>query len=211
MKKFLYSSILLLGVFGFTSCTESDSTTEEFGDWQNRNETYFSDIYQKAKADTVNYKIIRSWSLEKDMATSPENNIVVQVLKVGTGSGCPLYTDSVRVHYEGRLIPSATYTGGYVFDKTWSGEYNLATMHPTTMSVSGLIDGMVTALMKMHIGDRWKVYIPYQLGYGTTTSSSTSIPGYSTLIFDLTLSSYYRMDTTVPDDQAKPFTGWVDD
>jgi FKBP-type peptidyl-prolyl cis-trans isomerase FklB len=79
------------------------------------------------------------------------------------------------------------------------------------MSVSGLIDGMVTALMKMHIGDRWKVYIPYQLGYGTTTSSSTSIPGYSTLIFDLTLSSYYRMDTTVPDDQAKPFTGWVDD
>lgn len=211
MNKFLYFSILLLGSLGFASCTETKEDLEEFGNWQYRNETYFNDIYQKAKSDTKDYKIIRSWSLEEGVATSPDDNIVVQVINQGAGSGCPLYTDSVRVHYEGRLIPSATYTSGYVFDKTWTGDYNLATMHPTTFCVSALVDGMTTALMNMHIGDRWRVYIPYKLGYGTTTSSSTSIPAYSTLIFDLTLVSYYRVNTDIPKNQAKSFTGWIED
>lgn len=211
MNKFLYFSILLLGSLGFASCTETKEDIEEFGNWQSRNETYFNDIYQKAKSDTKDYKIIRKWSLEEGVATSPDDNIVVQVINQGAGSGCPLYTDSVRVHYEGRLIPSATYTSGYVFDKTWTGNYNLATMHPATFCVSGIVDGMSTALMNMHIGDRWRVYIPYQLGYGTTTSSSTSIPAYSTLIFDLTLVSYYRVNTDIPKNQAKPFAGWIED
>jgi len=211
MNKFLYFLILLLGSLGFASCTETKEDLAEFGDWQNRNETYFTNIYQKAKSDTNDYKIIRDWSLEKGVATSPEDNIVVQVLNQGVGSGCALYTDSVRVHYEARLIPSATYTSGYVFNKTWSGDYNLATMHPATLRVSALVDGMTTALMHMHIGDRWRVYIPYQLGYGTTTSTSTSIPAYSTLIFDLTLVSYYRVGTQVPSNQAKPFIGWIED
>jgi len=49
----------------------------------------------------------------------------------------------------------------------------------------------------MHIGDRWKVYMPYQLAYGE--SGSSSIPGYSTLVFDMTLVAYYRAGTTLPD------------
>ena len=37
----------------------------------------------------------------------------------------------------------------------------------------------------MHKGDHWTIYIPYQLGYGS--SKTGSVPAYSTLIFDLRL------------------------
>ena len=42
-----------------------------------------------------------------------------------------------------------------------------------------------TALQNMHKGDYWRVYIPSELGYGT--SDYSTIPGYSVLVFDLTL------------------------
>lgn len=37
----------------------------------------------------------------------------------------------------------------------------------------------------MHPGDRWMIYIPYELGYGSRTSGP--IPAYSTLIFEVEL------------------------
>ena len=40
-------------------------------------------------------------------------------------------------------------------------------------------------MQQMHIGDRWEVYIPAELGYGKF--SQPGIPGGSTLIFDIEL------------------------
>jgi FKBP-type peptidyl-prolyl cis-trans isomerase FklB len=53
------------------------------------------------------------------------------------------------------------------------------------MGVDAVLEGFATALQHMHRGDHWRVTIPYQLGYGT--SDYNSIPGYSTLIFDIRL------------------------
>jgi len=39
----------------------------------------------------------------------------------------------------------------------------------------------------MHIGDRWIIYIPYTLGYGSRASGP--IPAFSTLIFEVELLS----------------------
>jgi|LAHS01.1.fsa_nt_gb FKBP-type peptidyl-prolyl cis-trans isomerase FklB len=191
----------LAAVAGLASCSETNDDENEFADWQNKNETYFNNLYSSASSQGL--KVIRNWSFNDGVATHNYDNIVVKVLKSGSGSGSPLYTDSVRVHYQGRLIPSKTYTQGLVFDQSWSGEFNLQTARPATLLVSQNIDGFTTALMNMHIGDRWLVYIPYQLGYGTTGSSSGGIPGYSTLVFDITLDSYFRPDATVPGAQAK--------
>ncbi|MCI6472136.1 MAG: FKBP-type peptidyl-prolyl cis-trans isomerase, partial [Bacteroidales bacterium] len=75
-------------------------------------------------------------------------------------------------------------------------------MPPTSAPVQfylggGLVDGFTTALMNMHEGDRWTVYMPYQLGYGT--SASSSIPAYSLLTFDITLVSFFRPGTGAPE------------
>jgi FKBP-type peptidyl-prolyl cis-trans isomerase FklB len=94
-----------------------------------------------------------------------------------------------------------------VFDSSWSGDYNLKTMVPVVLSPSNCVDGFATALQNMHIGDRWQVTIPYQLGYGTSDYSSSGstvmIPGYSNLIFDITLVAYYRAGAEIPSWKAK--------
>ena len=191
----------------FTSCTEDDNTVEEYVDWQNKNETYFTNIYNTAKQKIAegdnSWKIFRAWPLVPDAATKPTDFIVVHVLEEGTGSGCPMYSDYTRVHYEGRLLPSTSYADGYVFDSSWNGSYNPQSSKPADLAIDGTITGWATALMQMHIGDRWQIYVPYQLGYGTsnktTSSGAISIPAYSVLIFDIRLVAYWRADGDVPE------------
>ena len=200
MKRYniIFAAFALMLLSVLASCSEDDNTVEEFPDWQNRNETYFAGIYEQAKANADGtWKLIRSYTLEDTIPTTNDDYIAVKVLRAGTGSGCPMFSDSVKVNYRGRLIPSTSYADGYVFDESYIGEYNPATALPSTMYVGGTVDGFATALQYMHIGDYWRVYIPYWLGYGT--SGSPSIPAYSTLIFDIELVAYYRAGVDVPD------------
>lgn len=203
MKKsnliFAVFAFVLMSVFA--SCSEEDNTVEEFPDWRNRNEACFSDIWNTAKLNSDgSWKTFLSYALEDTIPTTSDDYIAVKVLREGTGSGCPMFTDSVKVNYRGRLIPSTSYPEGYVFDQSYIGEYNPATALPSTMYVGGTVDGFATALQHMHIGDYWRVYIPYTLGYGS--SDSDVIPAYSTLIFDVELVAYYRAGVDVPESRA---------
>ena len=56
---------------------------------------------------------------------------------------------------------------------------------PLAIRLSDLIQGWIIALKKMHVGDRWEVYIPADMGYGKRPLPG--IPGASTLIFDIEL------------------------
>lgn len=191
---------LFLSAFMLTSCSESDDEEYEYEGWKDRNETYFSDIYRKAedavKSGNGSWKIIRNWSIEEASAKSPEDYIVVEVLHNGTGSGCPLYTDSVYVHYSGRLIPSKSYAKGYLFDNSYTEPLNTEVAVPVKFEVGSNVDGFATALQNMRIGDFWRVYIPYNLGYGE--SAKDKIPAYSTLVFDICLAAYYHPGQSVP-------------
>ena len=164
-----------------TSCSESDDTVEEYADWQNRNEQYFESIYAK-------YTPVVKWSVTSSEVHT--DHILVEVLEEGAGTDSPLYTDSVSVHYRGRLLPSPSYAEGYVFDQSYQGTFDADINVPSRFLVSGLVDGFSTALMHMHKGDYWRIYIPYQLGYGS--SSSSSVPAYSTLIFDVRLEDFWK-------------------
>ena len=120
--------------------------------------------------------------------------IYVKKMEKGSGTMCPLFNDSVRVHYYGRLIPSKTYKEGYNFDKSYVSDHlNELTDVPALLSVSGNVVGFSTALQYMVEGDRWMVYIPSQLGYGT--NENYGLPAYSTLIFDIKLAKVYRKGT----------------
>lgn len=194
---------LLFMALGIVSCTEVDDTEEEFVDWQKTNETYFNTLYntvtESIKNGDTTWKAIKCYSMPEDgpgYTSSPKDYILVKVLEEGTGAGCPLFTDSVQCHYLGRLLPSTSYSEGYVFDKSYYGTFDATTAKPSKFQVSGLVDGFSTALQNMHVGDNWRVYIPYQLGYGE--KGSKSIPGYSTLVFDITLVRYSRAGVVMP-------------
>ena len=201
---------MMLSTGLFTSCTENDDTVEEYANWQSKNETYWDNLYtttqQKIKSGDTSWKIILNYTFQNQKQTTgsaltyrPENYIIAHVEQAGKGTTSPLYSDSVSMHYMGRLIPSTTYTSGLIFDKSWSSnQFNAATSRPVhsyiglTYDAEGkptsLVDGFTTALMSMHRGDHWTVYIPYQLGYGEKNSGV--VPAYSTLIFDLRLNDF---------------------
>lgn len=196
----VYMLALLCTLFTMTSCKESDDTVEEFPNWQATNEAAFRSIYaqavEKSAAGDASWKVIRQWSMPAEpelFPLDPEDHIVVEVLEKGEGSGCPIYSQAVKCHYQGRLLPSTSYKDGMVFDQSFYGTFSEATATPSTLQVNGVVDGFSTALQNMHIGDRWRVYIPYQLGYGTTAKDV--IPAYSTLVFEIRLVGYGELET----------------
>lgn len=193
-KRFLYFLLFMAPAFTLLSCSENEEEDDEFANWQERNETYFNDIYTQAIADqTDDLDTIRCYSLTNAVTTEKDDYIVVKKLESGTSlSGSPMFTDSVKISYRGRLIPTENYTDGYVFDQTYQGDFNWESVHTTSTYFSSFVKGFTTALLNMTIGDRWRVYIPYKLGYGS--SGSSSIKGYSTLIFDISLHAFYRPD-----------------
>ena len=78
----------------------------------------------------------------------------------------------VTAHYTGKTI------NGKTFDSS-RGDVAPA------FRLRDLIPGWIIAMQKMHVGDRWEVYIPAEQGYGKR--SVPGIPGGSTLIFDIEL------------------------
>jgi hypothetical protein len=96
-----------------------------------------------------------------------------EVMTMGTGAK-PKDTSVVKIHYEGYLI-----NGTYFDGSRKRGE-------PLVYPLNKLIPGWIEGVQLMPIGSRFKFYIPYQLGYGEQGSGET-IPGGSTLIFDVEL------------------------
>ena len=85
----------------------------------------------------------------------------------------PSIDDTVRVHYEGRLID------GTIFDS--SREQGSPLEFPLNMVISGWSEG----LQLMGIGSKYIFYIPSEQGYGP--NGWGPIPAYATLIFDVEL------------------------
>ena len=95
-----------------------------------------------------------------------------EVIKEGSGIR-PTADDSVTCHYAGTLL------NGTEFDNSYKrGE-------PITFNLRGVIPGWTEGLQYMTIGSKYKLYIPYQLGYGI--QGSGPIPGGAVLIFDVEL------------------------
>ena len=212
-----------------TSCSETEDDPSEFSNWQERNEAYFKQKYESALFSSMgNTFLLTKWSLNDSIATKAEDHIVVEVLNKGTGSGCPIFTDSVRVHFSGHLIPTASYANGLQIGASYTGTFYPQTARPRTFAISSYYtpDGIATALQHMHIGDKWRIYVPYQLGWNTSShsvsSSSTSssasyewvsssvvIPAYSTLIYDIELVAYYRSNASMPSWKSKTANEWI--
>lgn len=184
----------------FTACSETNETQEEYPDWKNKNQTFWNRLYTEtrrhATAGYTSWKLLKSYSIEDSLSVPNTSYIVVHVKQAGTGSGCPISSDSVSVRYTGQLLPSTSYPSGLVFDTTSPSGTTPATSGVAHLAVSGLVDGFATALQHMHIGDTWEVYMPWTLAYGET--GSKSIPGFSVLKFEITLLSYARSGASLP-------------
>ena len=182
----LFSASLVI-----TSCEETDGAVDPYFNWEERNQLYIDSIAKVAKANPDEWKIIHTYKFNppvNDLNPDVNDYVYCKVLKNGSGTMKPLFTDKVSTHYRGRLIP--LYDGSkVVFDQSFQGELKEDVAVPVSFGVwdgaGGVIEGWSTVLQHMVEGDRWEVYIPHNMGYGV--SGYSDIPGYSTLIFDMQL------------------------
>ena len=102
-----------------------------------------------------------------------DSGLQYEVLEATLGQK-PKATDRVKVHYEGTL------PDGTVFDSSYRrGE-------PITFALNQVIAGWTEGLQLMSIGSKYKLFIPYHLGYGERGAGAT-IPPYSALVFTVEL------------------------
>ena len=193
MKKSILWVIGLLFAVSFTvvSCDETTGVPDPYTDWEVRNQLYIDSIAKVARANPDQWRVIHTYKFDpplNDLNPNVNDYVYCKILEEGTGTMKPYFTDSVATHYRGQLIP--LYDGSeVVFDNSYQGELNTNVAEPVGFAVDGVVEGWQTGLQEMVEGDRWKIYIPYNMGYGSYGSST--IPGYSTLIFDMQLVKIY--------------------
>ncbi len=108
----------------------------------------------------------------KPTVITTASGLQYEVIKMGTGP-LPTTADKVTCHYVGKFL------NGLDFDNS------VARNKPETFAVTGVIKGWTEALQMMPQGSKWKLYVPYQLGYGA--GDYNNIPGGSMLTFEVEL------------------------
>lgn len=222
-KKSYLFPLFLLGFFLFTttSCLNDSNDNNAVAvdeEWKALNESRFAKVagdnsYNVLSAQSGNGKVYWQESTE---ITNVDNGTALRT----TVEGKPESTDTVVVRYEGwffdkngkkiifdstenpSLVREINYRYGLV--SSLQPNYTRATfaMNPftdgsKTKGIYGVIEGWVTLLQDMKVGDERTVCIPQELAYGsvaqtytpsvTGASAFTTIPAYTTLWFRIKL------------------------
>ncbi|WP_371195430.1 FKBP-type peptidyl-prolyl cis-trans isomerase [Glaciecola sp. SC05] len=111
---------------------------------------------------------------KRDEVTVTASGLQYEVLNKGDGSASPTAASTVRTHYHGTLLD------GTVFDSSYDRG------QPAEFPVGGVIKGWTEALQMMSVGEKWRLYVPYDLAYGEQGAGGAIGP-FSTLIFDVEL------------------------
>lgn len=179
MKRTFYILTICLCSSLFLSCSKDDDKIDY--EWKNANEAAFNELesktgYEKAEIPGgpghVYYKVLKESSV-----TDPDS--------------VPKYTSVVTVAYKGWLY------NGAVFDKgpklRFKIDGTVFYINGKEQPATSVISGWKIALQNMREGDKWEVWIPWQLGYGSSGSGS-GIPGYSTLVFEIELTKIDQLE-----------------
>lgn len=118
-----------------------------------------------------NIEFLRRKATEEGVHKTAQG-ILYEVLQSGSGPRATLRS-IVSVYYKGMLI------NGDVFDDNTTQGY------PDAFRLTDLIVGWQIALTQMCVGDKWRIYVPSQVGYGAM--SVAGIPKHSTLVFEIEL------------------------
>lgn len=127
---------------------------------------------QKSKGRIAEGQAFLAKNKTKPGVKTTASGLQYEVITEGTGAR-PTATDSVTCHYRG------TFIDGKGFDNSYDRGA------PITFALNGVIPGWTEGLQLMTVGSKYRLYVPYTLGYGAT--DYMSIPGGSVLVFEIEL------------------------
>lgn len=137
---------------------------------------YQSEMNTKKNAAAEENKVAGEKFLEENSAREGvvvlDSGLQYRIVESGTGES-PTETDTVKVHYRGRLLD------GTEFDSSYGRG------QPTELGVGQVIPGWQEALQLMPVGSKWEVWIPSSLAYGV--KGAGGIGPNETLHFDIEL------------------------
>ena len=111
--------------------------------------------------------------LKEEGSKKTESGLAYKVIKPGVGKK-PSQDDTVKVHYEGKLID------GTVFDSSRERD------KPVTFPLGRVIKGWGEGLQLIEEGGSIQLVVPSSLAYGDN-GAPPKIPGGATLVFDVEL------------------------
>lgn len=127
---------------------------------------------QVAAVRTADMKYLAD-NAKKPGVTTTASGLQYQVIRDGTGAK-PVATDTVLVHYEGRLLDGA------VFDSSYQrGE-------PAAFPLNSVIPGWTEGVQLMPTGSKFRFTVPPELAYGSAGAGGVIPPG-AVLEFDVEL------------------------
>lgn len=168
MKKYVYLIACIVCAILVSSCAKEDSIVIDEV-WKAKNEAKIDEI----KTDPAFKKI---------EAGSKNGSIYAKTITEGTGERV-LMTDRVEVKYKGMLIDGTVFDQTDGIDTPELDDDKTAVFDIMKNGNYALVEGWVVALEHMKVGDRWEIWIPWNLGYGIVGSGT--IPGCSSLHFIL--------------------------
>ncbi len=108
----------------------------------------------------------------KEGVQTTESGLQYKVLTMGEGAK-PAATDTVKVHYSGKLLDGTEFDSSY------------ARNEPISFALNRVIAGWTEGMQLMPIGSKFEFYIAPELAYGE--GGGGPIPPNSTLIFEVEL------------------------
>ena len=159
---------------GIQDILEGNKPQVSFQEAQQAVNKFFAELEEKASvaAKAAGEEFLKENAKRPGVKVTP-SGLQYEVLDATIGQK-PKATDTVRVHYEGTL------PDGTVFDSSYKrGE-------PISFPLNGVIAGWTEGLQLMSVGSKYKLFIPYHLGYGER-GAGAMIPPYSALVFTVEL------------------------
>ena len=176
MKSKLYTLLTVFALLAFLSCEKTETFDTR---WKDGNEAQFAKMernseYTKLESASKNGFIMYKEITDGKTGIKPTFDKTVKALYTGWYKN-DWTKENTYTNSDGNKI-----TNKIIFDST--ADRNDI---PADLSLRTLIDGFATALQHMEVGDKWEIWIPWQLAYGA--SGNQSIKGYTTLVFEIEL------------------------
>lgn len=176
LKTIKYVLLAAVAIASLSACNKKDevSVEEVYAEWKKVNDEWLAEQVKRTDSEGKPYytQLVPRWN--------PEVFVLIRYLsdrKATEGHLSPLYTSTIDTRY--RL---ESYDGTPMDSSTNIMTYGKGIFRS---QLTNVVEGWAIACMDMRVGDSAEVIVPYQVGYGTSTT--TSIAPYTNLKFNIRL------------------------